>query len=344
VGDPHGRPGGNRWDIDAFFENGVPTIDLVLARAAELGLPAGRARALDFGCGLGRLTQPLAAHFDEVHGVDIAESMIEGARRYNRHGARVTYHVNTRDDLCVFPDDSFDLILSYVTLQHIHPRYTLKYLLDFLRILKPGGLLAFQLPSREAPPPQLPSGAHRAAIRPATPVIAAPAGAKTVIPVTVRNASQFTWPLQIDGRDTVLRLGNHWLDERFEMLAFDDGRAGLPVDLAPGASVEIELGVTVPGAPGTYALELDLVHEGNCWFAQHGSPTARVTVVAEDAAADGSTSAGDGAEPFVPVMEVHGIPEPVVTGVLEACGAAVVAREPDRGAFAWEGWLYFVTK
>jgi hypothetical protein len=113
----------------------------------------------------------------------------------------------------------------------------------------------------------------------------------------------------------------------------------------PGGSVHVDLAVTVPSAPGRYLLELDLVHEGICWFGQHGSPPARLAVEAE-VGADVDDEAGDAPaeEPFVPVMEVHGISEPVVSGVLEACGATVVAREPDRAAIAWEGWLYFVTK
>jgi len=47
----------------------------------SLGVEPSGGRALDFGCGLGRLTQPLAERFDEAVGVDIAASMIEGARR-----------------------------------------------------------------------------------------------------------------------------------------------------------------------------------------------------------------------------------------------------------------------
>jgi SAM-dependent methyltransferase len=339
-------PGGNRWGADAFFAAGLPTVDYVLRRAGELGLPAERRRALDFGCGLGRLTQALAHHFEHVDGVDIAATMIDGAREHNRHGERVAYHVNTASDLSLFADDSFDFVFTYVVLQHIHPRYTLRYLLEFLRILKPGGLLAFQLPCHEAPPPALPEGAHLASLEPRVATVEAVAGTRTIVPVTVRNASRCPWPLQIDGRDVVLRLGNHWLDDHGATISFDDGRAGLPVDLPPDASVDVDLAVTAPSVPGTYTLELDLVHEGNCWFAQRGSPVARVQTVvrrpdgeavpADDEAAD--------EEPFVPVMEVHGIREPVVVGVLEASDATVVARDPDGAAFGWEGRLYFVTK
>ncbi len=48
-------------------------------------------RALDFGCGVGRLTQALARHFNIVDGVDIAPSMIELANQFNRSGGRCRY-------------------------------------------------------------------------------------------------------------------------------------------------------------------------------------------------------------------------------------------------------------
>ena len=73
-----------RWDSDEFFATGTAEADAFMRRAAELGLPKERARALDFGCGLGRMTRALAAHFDECIGVDISEGMVRGARRGQR--------------------------------------------------------------------------------------------------------------------------------------------------------------------------------------------------------------------------------------------------------------------
>ena len=48
------------WDPDEFFAYGRAEIDDVLVRLADLGLRRGNRRALDFGCGVGRLTQALA--------------------------------------------------------------------------------------------------------------------------------------------------------------------------------------------------------------------------------------------------------------------------------------------
>ena len=138
---------GNRWDLDEFLSTGRGEIDDVLADLRSLGLEPKSGRALDFGCGVGRLTQALADRFDEAWGVDIAPSMIELANRYSRDPERCRYFLNTRPDLRLFEDESFDFVYSNITLQHVEPRYQGPYLAEFLRVLVPGGLLVFQLPS-----------------------------------------------------------------------------------------------------------------------------------------------------------------------------------------------------
>lgn len=111
-------------------------------RFSDVNVP--RKLALDFGCGIGRLTQALAKYFEEVHGVDIASSMIEKAREYNSHGNRCRYHLNESDDLSLFPDGKFDFIYSNVTLMHMEPKYAGNYIRELLRVVEPGGLLIFQ--------------------------------------------------------------------------------------------------------------------------------------------------------------------------------------------------------
>ncbi len=41
-------------------------------------------KALDFGCGVGRLTQALADYFNEVAGVDVSPTMVNKALEYNK--------------------------------------------------------------------------------------------------------------------------------------------------------------------------------------------------------------------------------------------------------------------
>jgi len=60
------------------------------------------------------------------------------------------------------------------------------------------------------------------------------------------------------------------------MLDQDFGRTELPRDLTKGDSCTTEIVIRAPGKPGTYIVQLDMVNEGTCWFAQRGSPVADV--------------------------------------------------------------------
>lgn len=139
---------GNRWDPAVFFARGKAEIDAVMAALGKRNppLPVNYGRALDFGCGVGRLTQALAEHFDAVDGVDISASMVRNARQYNQYGERCHYHVNTVDDLSLFPDSTFDFIYSNITLQHIPPEASRSYIAEFMRVLKTRGVALFQVP------------------------------------------------------------------------------------------------------------------------------------------------------------------------------------------------------
>jgi len=139
---------GGRWDADEFFATGTREVGIFMAQAETWGAPAARRSALDFGCGIGRLTQALAGHFEHVYGVDISPQMIELANTHNRQGARCEYLCNPAGDLRRFADGSIDMIYSWITLQHTRPKYVRRCLREFLRVVAPGGLLLFQYPSK----------------------------------------------------------------------------------------------------------------------------------------------------------------------------------------------------
>jgi len=138
---------GNQWQLREFFELGEKEIKGVLDHLKLLGVSVQGGRALDFGCGVGRLTQALAQHFDEAIGVDIAPSMINLANQYNRHGSRCRYCLNEVDNLGLFPSEKFDFIYTNIVLQHMVSVYSKSYIREFVRVLKPRGVLVFQLPS-----------------------------------------------------------------------------------------------------------------------------------------------------------------------------------------------------
>jgi len=145
LSDTEKKDGG--WDQAAFFQTGVDEIDKVLCTASTLS-PVHYGSAVDFGCGVGRLSQALAAHFERVVGVDIAASMIRTAVELNRFPDRCKYVHNVVADLSVLPDQSADLVYSSITLQHVVPALSRSYIREFFRIARPGALVVFQLPSR----------------------------------------------------------------------------------------------------------------------------------------------------------------------------------------------------
>jgi ubiquinone/menaquinone biosynthesis C-methylase UbiE len=141
----HPEKKGAKWDPEDFLATGRQEVAAIMPTIEELGLE-GRTRALDFGCGAGRLTQALAEKFERVVGVDISPTVLEVAKQLNRRGAACQFMLNQRDDLSLFRDREFDFVYSFIVLQHMTPKYAVGYLSEFFRVSVPGSLVVFQMP------------------------------------------------------------------------------------------------------------------------------------------------------------------------------------------------------
>jgi SAM-dependent methyltransferase len=127
----------------------IPTLEKELFRLPAS--PVEARRALEIGCGPGRLMGPMSRHFGEIRGVDISEEMIGLARERLRSIPNARLHVTPGSDLSMFDGDSFEFVYSYTVFQHIPSReVVLNYLREARRVLKPGGILCCQL--RGTPP------------------------------------------------------------------------------------------------------------------------------------------------------------------------------------------------
>ncbi|MGD0565808.1 MAG: class I SAM-dependent methyltransferase [Candidatus Goldiibacteriota bacterium] len=139
---------GRKWEEKEFFLTGVQLIDAMLGYGAEKSIKIPDGNALDFGCGVGRLSQALSHRFEHVTGVDISATMIKLAREHDKSGGRCSFVLNEKNDLSVFAGETFDFVFTDMVLQHLDPRYAVDYIREFARVLKKGGLLVFQLPEK----------------------------------------------------------------------------------------------------------------------------------------------------------------------------------------------------
>jgi SAM-dependent methyltransferase len=329
---------GNRWDVSEFFETGKSEINDVMAYLRAVGVRPGDRRALDFGCGVGRLSQALCSHFAACDGVDIAPSMIELARKYNQFPERCRYHLNSHQDLRLFDDRTFDFIYCNIVLQHMEPQYATRYIAEFLRLLTETGVAVFQVPVqlsldrfRESTP-SLPQSAFRAKLRILQAPVRIPAGSRRLLTVRVRNVSDCVWP-GMENAEGWVRAGARWRREPDGLLIEDGGRADLLQPLHPGEEVDLELAITAPRSPGTFRLEVDLVQELVAWFRDKGSFATQTTVQVEESSASAEQDL------LVPVIEMHGVPRETVEEIVAANGGEMVDVLEDR--WSGRGWRSF---
>lgn len=358
---------GRRWRLQDFMQNGEREIALLMRQLAQLRIPAPRGPVLDFGCGVGRLSQALGRRFEDVTGADISTGMIALARQLNRYPDRVRYHCTADAGIDALPARAFGFIYSNIVLQHVAPDLAVRYLGEFFRLLRPGGLLVFQLPSHRQSPGELEIVPMTEDAYSGTVALAAPApsvvspGEEMAVPILVRNTSPRTWSQPGAGP---MAAGNHWLDAAGEtMLHQDDGRAPLPQMLRGGTECRLVLRMRAPGEPGRYIAEIDLVHEGVTWFERKGSPTLRFAIevrqgsspaVPDDRVAlveydvpeypDGVVpSAHQEAIPDVDPFPMNAVPHDEVIALIERHGGTLRHIEEDRRAGPqWVSYVYFV--
>jgi ubiquinone/menaquinone biosynthesis C-methylase UbiE len=105
----------------------------------------GSWRALEIGCGPGRLMRPMSRHFVEIDGVDVSDEMIAIARQRLSDLPNAHPHHTDGASLSLFPDETFEFVYSYAVFQHIPSReVVVQYLRETHRVLKTGGLARLQ--------------------------------------------------------------------------------------------------------------------------------------------------------------------------------------------------------
>jgi trans-aconitate methyltransferase len=132
-------------NLESFFESGERHVADLLDRADHACAPVGRDRALDFGCGVGRLSIPLARRFDTVVGVDISDAMLVEAERNAIAQGRDNISFVQSDDLVSQAPGTYQFVNSYIVFQHIPATRGLVIMANLIGKVAEGGVLSLHV-------------------------------------------------------------------------------------------------------------------------------------------------------------------------------------------------------
>lgn len=129
-----------------FFESGRAHVDELFGMIRDHVRPDFQPqRGLDFGCGVGRVTIPLAQRCDQVVGVDVSLSMLQEAQKHCSRYAVSNVELFPSDDRLSAVPGSFDFIHSFIVLQHIPPGRGELLIRELLTRLTEGGIAVLHL-------------------------------------------------------------------------------------------------------------------------------------------------------------------------------------------------------
>ena len=125
-----------------FFASGEEYVEALFSRIEGLFPENTKPKhALDFGCGVGRLTKPLAKRCFKVTGLDISKSMITEAQKNCSEDKNVSFYLYSSSIR-----QEFDFVHTHLVLQHIHPRNGYTIIVDLLNAVTKNGLVVLHFP------------------------------------------------------------------------------------------------------------------------------------------------------------------------------------------------------
>lgn len=132
-----------------FYHSGKTDVDKFLKTLARNGLSLeGKRTCLEYGCGVGRVTYWLAELFERVTGYDISSPHLRHAKEYlTEQGRDNVGLVHLADPKDIYKFKKVDVIYSIIVLQHNPPPLIHAIIGQFLKVLNPGGLAFFQVPT-----------------------------------------------------------------------------------------------------------------------------------------------------------------------------------------------------
>lgn len=138
--------------LSDFFRSGEQHVSLLFQIIRSRLDPAfSPVRAMDYGCGVGRVAIPLAKQCREVVAVDVAPSMLAEGRRHAASASVSNVEFVLCDDELSAVSGKFELVHSYIVLQHLPPHRGERIAQRLIDVLAPNGIgavhVAYHLPT-----------------------------------------------------------------------------------------------------------------------------------------------------------------------------------------------------
>lgn len=127
------------WDSPAGRKRAERRAEMLVAGAA---LCPGR-RALEVGCGTGVFLEKVAPCGAAIWGIDLSQDLLARARARTGGFANVRLTCGNAEQM-PYPTDTFDAAYGSSILHHLNLERSLR---EILRVLKPGGRIAFAEPN-----------------------------------------------------------------------------------------------------------------------------------------------------------------------------------------------------
>jgi SAM-dependent methyltransferase len=133
--------------LDDFYNSGAKHFEEVSKYIKEhLDRDFSPKKAIDFGCGVGRLIIPLSKLCEEVVGIDVSPSMLAKASdELKKRGIENCQLLKSDDDLSLL-NGNFDFIHSHIVFQHIPVKRGEIIISKLLDHLEDGGIGVIQIP------------------------------------------------------------------------------------------------------------------------------------------------------------------------------------------------------
>jgi SAM-dependent methyltransferase len=134
-----------------FWESGKTEFETIQSIVARHNFEISRDKtAVEYGCGVGRVTMELSAHFGSVDAYDISRHHLDIAitRAKEIEANNIRFHECSDTPLKAL--EKCDFFFSVIVFQHNPPPIIKELIVLAMKSLKPGGLAVFQLPTYQS--------------------------------------------------------------------------------------------------------------------------------------------------------------------------------------------------